>query len=197
MVKKRGRPPKYDSGEALDGAIRVFWQKGLTATSLDDLSDAMNMNRPSIYNAFGDKESVYRKALARFVEKLGDQLETILFSEPDLDKAIKHFYKAALNTYFSNTEPLGCFVTCTATVEVMTNPEIKKDLNVIINRVDSVLEERLLKAQEEGKWPKDGKPKNVAKLLHATLQSLAIRARSGESRASLNRMYTSAVDALC
>ena len=83
MVAKRGRPPKYDPDEALDNAIRVFWAKGLTAASLDDLSDAMNMNRPSIYNAFGDKKSIYRKAMARFVDQLGEQLEKILFSEPN------------------------------------------------------------------------------------------------------------------
>jgi len=197
MIKKRGRPPKYDSAEALDSAIQVFWQKGLTATSLDDLSQAMNMNRPSIYNAFGDKEAVYRKALIRFVQQLGGQLETILFSEPDLNKAMKHFYRAALDTYFSNTEPLGCFATCTAIVEVTTSAEIKKDLNLVINSVDALLEKRLLKAQQEGNWHQDGKSKNVAKLLNATLQSVAIRARNGESRVSLNKMCSSAVDILC
>jgi AcrR family transcriptional regulator len=194
MVAKRGRPPKYDPDEALDNAIRVFWAKGLTAASLDDLSDAMNMNRPSIYNAFGDKESIYRKAMARFVDQLGEQLESILFSEPNLNKAMKLFYSSALDMYFSGDEPLGCFVTCTATVEAARYPEIKKDLKLVIDRVDSAIERRLLKAQEEGHWPQDKEPKNVAKLLHATLQSVAVRARSGEPRASLNRMCSSTVD---
>jgi AcrR family transcriptional regulator len=196
MVAKRGRPPKYDPDEALDNAIRVFWAKGLTAASLDDLSDAMNMNRPSIYNAFGDKESIYRKAMARFVDQLGEQLESILFSEPSLNKAMKLFYSSALDMYFSGDEPLGCFVTCTATVEAARYPEIKKDLKLVIDRVDSAIERRLLKAQEEGHWPQDKEPKNVAKLLHATLQSVAVRARSGEPRASLNRMCSSTVDML-
>jgi AcrR family transcriptional regulator len=197
MYKKRGRPPKYDPALVLDKAIRVFWEKGLTATSLDDLSKAMNMNRPSIYNAFGDKEAVYRMALARFVQQLGDHLESILFSEPILNKAVKRFYGGALDTYFGNSEPLGCFATCTAIVEVTSNTEIKKDLNIVVKRVDAVLEKRLLKAQQEGDWHQDGNPKDVAKLLNATLQSLAIRARNGESRVSLNKMYSNTVDILC
>ncbi len=197
MIKKRGRPKKYDPNEALDSAIRVFWSKGLTATSLDDLADAMKMNRPSIYNAFGDKETIYRKAFARFVGQLGDPLEKTLFSEPDLNKAMKQFFSGALDAYFSGTEPLGCFVTCTATVEAATYPEIRKDLNIVIKRIDDVIEKRLLKAQQEGDWPKNRDPKYAAKLLHATLQSLAVRARSGESRASLKSMYLSAVDMLC
>ncbi|MDC3332630.1 TetR/AcrR family transcriptional regulator [bacterium] len=197
MIKKRGRPPKYDADEALDSAILVFWSKGLTATSLDDLAAAMKMNRPSIYNAFGDKESIYRKAFARFVAQLGERLETALFSEVDLNKAMKQFYSGALDTYFAGTEPLGCFVICTATVEAATYPEIRKDLDVVIRRIDTVIEKRLLKAQEEGNWPQDREAKNVAKLLQATLQSLALRARSGESRASLKKMYSTTVDMLC
>ena len=109
---------------------------------------------------------------------------------------MKLFYSSALDMYFSGDEPLGCFVTCTATVEAARYPEIKKDLKLVIDRVDSAIERRLLKAQEEGNWPQDKEPKNVAKLLHATLQSVAVRARSGEPRASLNRMCSSTVDML-
>jgi len=194
MAAKRGRPPKYDSDEALGNAIRVFWAKGLTATSLDDLSDAMNMNRPSIYNAFGGKESIYRKAMARFVDQLGEQLEGILFSEPNVNTALKLFYGSALDTYFSGDEPLGCFVTCTATVEAARFPEIRNDLKLVIDRVDSAFERRLMKALDEGDWPQGKDPRKVAKLLHATLQSVAVRARSGEARASLEMMCSSTVD---
>ncbi|GAC27223.1 TetR/AcrR family transcriptional regulator [Brumicola pallidula] len=197
MIKKRGRPQKYNSDEALDKAILVFWSKGFTATSLDDLANAMNMNRPSIYNAFGDKESVYRQAFSRFFTQLGSQSTLILFDEPDIKRAMKLFYNTALDTYFSGDQALGCFVTCTATVEAATHSEIRKDLNVAINSIDVVIEKRLLRAQQEGNWPRDRDLKTVAKLLHATLQSLAVRARSGEARGSLDAMYTGVVDMLC
>ena len=197
MNKKRGRPPKYDFNEALDNAILVFWRKGLTATSLDDLSEAMNMNRPSIYNAFGDKEAIYRKALAKFVRQLGEQLDAVLFSEPDLNKALKRFYQVAMDTYFSNSEVLGCFATCTALVEVTSSTEIKKDFGLVIDRIDSVLEKRLLKAQQEENWHQSGSLKDVAKLLNATLQSVGIRARNGASRESLDEMCSTVVNLLC
>lgn len=196
-MRKRGRPLEYDHNEALDSAIQVFWTKGLTATSLDDLAAAMKMNRPSIYNAFGNKTSIYRKAFARFVSQLGEQLDTALFSEPNLNIAMKQFYRTALDTYFTGEAPLGCFVTSTAVVEAAAHPEIREDLDAVINRVDAVIEKRLLAAQHDGDWPKDNDAKNVAKLLHATLQSLAVRARGGESRSSLEIMYSSAVDILC
>ena len=62
----RGRPRKFDEDQALNGAMVLFWQKGLSSTSLDELAEAMNMNRPSIYNAFGNKDAIYRTTLARF-----------------------------------------------------------------------------------------------------------------------------------
>ena len=58
MNKQRGRPKLYDANTALEAAGAVFWSKGFSGTSLDDLSTAMGMNRPSIYRAFGDKEAV-------------------------------------------------------------------------------------------------------------------------------------------
>ncbi|HIF33901.1 MAG TPA: TetR/AcrR family transcriptional regulator, partial [Planctomycetaceae bacterium] len=57
MKRTRGRPKQYDEDVVLHAAGEVFWTKGFNATSLDDLSVAMGMNRPSIYRAFGDKEA--------------------------------------------------------------------------------------------------------------------------------------------
>src|ERR1044071_5895097 len=66
IPRKRGRPPAYDPETALGSARDVFWNTGFTASSLDDLSAAMAMNRPSLYGAFGDKEALYLKTLERY-----------------------------------------------------------------------------------------------------------------------------------
>lgn len=197
MNKKRGRPRQFDPDQALDSAMTLFWSKGFTATSLDDLSAATNMNRPSLYNAFGDKESIYRQAFSRFVDLMKQQVEEVLFSEPDLKTALTQFYRNALDVYFNANTPLGCFVTCTAPVEAATHPEIREDLLQVVREVDSALARRLSLAQKEGNWPDDRDPKAVAVMLHATLQSIAVRARAGEPRKSLEAIYTLAVDTFC
>ena len=61
-----GRPRAFDAEKALDRAMQVFWRKGYLGTSLSDLTDAMGINRPSLYAAFGNKKSLFRKALDRY-----------------------------------------------------------------------------------------------------------------------------------
>src|SRR3954451_10999173 len=65
---KRGRPRAFDPDAALDAALAVFWRKGFEGTSLPDLTEAMGINRPSLYAAFGNKEELFRKALDRYLE---------------------------------------------------------------------------------------------------------------------------------
>src|SRR5438874_10454761 len=61
-----GRPRAFDVDEALDQALKVFWRKGYQGTSLPDLTRAMGINRPSLYAAFGNKQSLFCKALHRY-----------------------------------------------------------------------------------------------------------------------------------
>ena len=64
----RGRPREFDVENALDRALEVFWRKGYEGASLEDLTEAMGINRPSLYAAFGSKEELFRLALDRYAE---------------------------------------------------------------------------------------------------------------------------------
>lgn len=193
MQKRRGRPLKYDPDKALDNAMQAFWVKGLSATSLDELATAMDMNRPSIYNAFGDKESLYKKALTRFTSNIIDNINDVLFNEADLKKALNQFYDGALGVYLASPEQLSCFITCTAPVEATTNEAVKDFLFSAIKEIDSSIEKRLKQAQKQGWQPKES-IEHLAKMLHGVLHSIAIRARSGESPEVLKEFAYSSVN---
>jgi AcrR family transcriptional regulator len=195
--RRRGRPPEYDRAAALGRAIDAFHAKGYAATTLDDLSEAMGMNRPSLYNAFGDKEALYREALACFTAALDQALSTSLFEEPDLERALMKFYQGAIDTYLASEPPRGCFVFCTAPAEAVTHPEIAADMSVVLKRVDRALERRFADAKASGRLPRELDCEAAAKIAQAVLHSIALRARAGEPRRRLIRLARSGVALLC
>ncbi len=70
MARERGRPRTFDIDFALDRAVEVFWKHGFQDASMQELTDAMGLSKPSLYAAFGDKEALYLKTLERYVALL-------------------------------------------------------------------------------------------------------------------------------
>jgi AcrR family transcriptional regulator len=196
MTKQRGRPKLYDATSALEAAATVFWSKGFSGTSLDDLSAAMDMNRPSIYRAFGDKEAIYRKALDQFANHMEEGFRRTLLHEPDIRVGLKKFYREALEIYTSGDSALGCMVMCTAPAAAVSHPEVQADLLSVIQEIDAKLLVRVEKAMADGQVNKTQDAKLLGKLIQAVLHTLAIRARAGESKASLRKFADSATLAL-
>ena len=190
----RGRPRKFDEDQALTDAMTLFWEKGFSATSLDDLAVAMNMNRPSIYNAFGNKETIYRRSLERFCGQLDQGLQATLGSGKPLTAGLYAFFDQAIEVYCGNKPPMGCLMICTAPSEAISHPEVGNDLKALIQRLDAGFTERLARAKREGDLPDGTQPRLAAQLLQATLQSIALRARSGHSKTSLRKLARYTID---
>lgn len=186
MTQARGRPRKYDPDTALAGALGAFWKTGYSGTSLDRLSAATGMNRPSLYAAFGDKKAIYLKALAHFSSEFGRDLAETLTRDVPVAAAIAAFYERAIDRYTTDPDsPRGCFAVCTAAVEAPNDPDIKAALGRILERIDAALEARLAQAKRKGELPEGSDPAALARLLGAALHSLAIRARAGAPRQTL------------
>lgn len=189
----RGRPRKFNEDTVLTAAMLLFWEKGLSATSLDDLALAMDMTRPSIYNAFGNKEAIYRVALARFCGQLDVGLQETLEGPQAIKPALVAFFDQAIDVYCGNNPPMGCLMICTAPVEALSHPEVGEDLKALIQRLDNSFVQRIKRAKKEGELSADVEPKLAGKMLQATLHSLALRARSGEPKSELRKLVGYAV----
>ncbi len=192
----RGRPRKFDEEVVLNAAMMLFWEKGLSATSIDDLSDVMQMNKPSIYNAFGGKENIYRLTLKRFARQLDTGLEATFNSGLPLPRALIAFYNKAIDLYCQNDPSLGCLMICTAPSASLDHPEVGADLRRLIRQLDKVLAQHLLTAQKKGELSDAQDVAQLAKLLQAVLQSISLRARSGESANSLRKFAAYSVNTL-
>ena len=194
MSRARGRPRKFDEDKVIHAAGQVFWQQGFDGTSLDDLAAAMEMNRPSIYRAFGDKETLYRRALEEFGVNMERAVEAAFSSGNNVAKALETFFLEALGIYTSGDQPKGCLVMSTAVSAAVSHPDVKSDLLKVIKRIDKALEERFLIAVDQGQLPAQFDASGRAAIAQSVLHSISIRARAGDKRVTLNRLIKSGVE---
>ena len=202
MVQKekprRGRPRAYDPDTALTQVMDVFWDAGYAATSLDDLSAATGMNRPSLYGAFGDKRAIYAKAIAHYrTNARAAMREAFAYDRPFRD-ALRSICEAALSLYCSGAKrPRGCFVFSTAVTEAVGDADARATLADVVREIDRALEARIRFAKERGDLRDDAKPEALAKMAAALLSSLSIRSRAGVPRAELDAIIDAGLDLIC
>ena len=195
---RRGRPRAYDPDAALARAVDAFWDAGFAATSLDDLSLATGMNRPSLYGAFGDKQALYQKALDLYRARTRDALAKALGGEAPLRVALRKVYDAAIEIYLSgHNGARGCFIIGTAVAQAVTDPDIRAALADTVREIDAALAARIARAQREGELSGDANPAKLAKVAAAALYSLTVHARAGGARAALDAIADAAVDVIC
>jgi AcrR family transcriptional regulator len=202
MVQKsparRGRPRAYDPDAALARAVDAFWDAGFAATSLDDLTAATGMNRPSLYGAFGDKQALYRKALELYQAHTREALAKALGGGDPLRTALRNVYDTAISIYLSGDNGArGCFIIGTAVAQAVTDADTRVALADTLHEIDDALASRIARAHRSGELSADADPAKLAKLACAALYSLAIHARAGEGRSALEAIADAAVDVIC
>ena len=196
--KRRGRPRAYDPERALNQVIECFWKAGYSGTSLDAISEATGMNRPSLYAAFGDKQALYLKALRHYWNMSYVAMRDALVDDIPLDEALMRVYEKALSIYFSgNGRPRGCFAIGTATTEAVENAEIRDTLAKGLHALDKGFEARIRTAHANGELAPNADPVALSLLASATLHTIAIRARAGSPRAELRKLARNAVEVIC
>ena len=202
VARRRGRPRRVEPAQALDRALEAFWTHGYAGTSLDALSSATGMNRPSLYATFGDKQQLYLRTLDRFGERMEAAAVAAMADAATLREALAGFYRGALSVYLGDARddgPLarGCHVICTAAAEAPEEPAIRAALQAVLALIDRRLAERFAAAVAAGELPADSDVEALGLLAGATLHSLAIRARAGTPRPTLERLVEAAVARLC
>lgn len=193
VKRPRGRPPAFDKDLVAERIVDTFWTRGYAATSLDHLSEATGLHRPSLYAAFGDKKQMYRKSLQLFADQLRAEVARTL-SENEVKNALAAFYRAAIDVYTGGKDgPRGCLFVCTTAVESAADDELRRDLAEVLKEIDRALISRFKVAQQAGQLPAGKEPRLLGTMAGAVLHSLAVRARAGESRASLRRLADATV----
>ena len=172
----------------------MFWQKGYEGTSLSDLTAAMGINRPSLYAAYGNKEALFRKALDRYIEGSAAFLSRSM-EQATSRAVVEHLLLSSADGVTCPDNPHGCLTVRCAMAGGEAADSIR--LELVRRRADgeSILRQRLERAQAEGDLPADASPADLARYVMTVQQGMSVQAAGGASRAQLRRVVENALRA--
>lgn len=180
------RPKEFDPDEALDRAVELFWSKGYEATSIQDLVEALGINRSSLYGTFGDKHALYLAAIDRYCREVVDS------SAGELERAAEPL--AAIRQLFLNIPAAaarhgkrGCLL-CNAAVErAPVDPDVKAEVSGGFNRLGTAFRRSLDRARAAGELETDADTAALADYLLSGYVGLIVLAKAGRKPAQLRR----------
>jgi TetR/AcrR family transcriptional regulator, copper-responsive repressor len=197
-LRGRGRPRAFESETALTQAMDAFWSDGFAATSLDDISAATGLNRPSLYGAFGDKRALYLQAYGQYRKRMNESFAPLFAAHESLRVKLRRILTAALDLYLSGPDgPRGCFTVLSAASEAIADPDLHSLVGEAIEGTDRAFGRLFADARDAGELPEDADPRRLARVASATLHTLSIRARARIPRAQILPIIDDAVTTIC
>ena len=198
VQRRRGRPRGFKPETALNQAMDVFWKDGFAATSLDDVSAATGLNRPSLYGAFGDKRALYLQAYSQYRKHVNEAFAPLFAAREPLREKLKRILMTALDLYLSGEGgPRGCFTVLTAASDAIADPEIHGLVAEAIDAADRAFGRLFADARAAGELPPNSDARRLARMASATIHTLSIRARARVPRAELLPIVDDAVTTIC
>jgi AcrR family transcriptional regulator len=183
-AKTKGRPRAFDIDQALDKALQVFWRKGYDSASMADLTEAMGINAPSLYAAFGNKETLFRKAVERYAREQSGFVERAM-AAPTAREAATALLQGAATYMTGRGHPKGCLIVRGSLAGADTSQALQHELIQRRDATEIACRKRFERAIREGDLPSDADPAALARYLMTVNQGMSVQATSGASRAEL------------
>ncbi len=191
--RAKGRPRNFDRDKALLRALDVFWRRGYEPASIAELCQAMEINPPSLYSAFGNKASLFMEAVDFYEKTYWEAPSKKLMPDPDIYHGIGTFFREAAHILLSPDTPCGCMVVLAA-INISDNAEdIAKSIRTLRFITKEMFAERIRKAINDGQLPANTDSISLAGAFNTFLEGLSIQARDGLSPAGLEQISLHAV----
>ncbi|MFE3443385.1 TetR/AcrR family transcriptional regulator [Nocardia sp. NPDC059180] len=194
-MAERGRPRAFDRDLALQRAMEVFWEHGFEGSSMTDLTSAMGINSPSLYAAFGGKETLFREAIELYGRTEGSLTARALTDEPTAREAIEAMLRDNAVAYTAPDKPHGCMVVLAGSTYTTRTETIREFLVDKRKETSADLRARLDRGVTDGDLPADTDTAELAAFYTTVLYGLSIQARDGEGHDELMRSIDRAMAA--
>ena len=191
------RPVEFEYDVVLERATEQFWREGFEASSVQKLLDATDINRGTLYNSFGDKDTFFKSCVDRYNGKLKAVIDMTLGDKAlKADKALANFFDAAIVNQPTKQRVLGCLLVNSVCESIVWNAEIQKLLKDSLNNIRKAFVTRA-RELEKGRLLAKGLDADTAADLLMTLYSgLNVQARSGKSPKQLAELASTTLGLL-
>jgi TetR/AcrR family transcriptional regulator, transcriptional repressor for nem operon len=189
------RPREFDEQVALDAALVRFWAHGYEGTSTRDLAQSMGITSASLYNAFGDKRSLYRRVLQHYVERsLEERLRRYAPLAPRI--ALETFFSEIVERSVSDTQRKGCLLVNSALELSPHDAEFREAVAEVFQRIESFFHGRIKAGQSDLTITRARPARDLARMLLSVLLGIRVLARSRPERPLLEGAARSALQLL-
>ncbi len=182
-----GRPREFDTDAALEKAMRLFWAKGYEGTSIGDLTATLGISRPSLYAAFGDKESLFRAVLQRYASGPGGYVAAAL-ARPTAREVAEQLLRGAASLQSNSRNPGGCLTVTGALVCGDDAEPVRQALSAHRAAGIALLRRRFQQARAQGDLPESSDPAALARFVAAVVYGMSVLASGGASRTELEEV---------
>ncbi|PAW37196.1 hypothetical protein CIL06_16365 [Pantoea vagans] len=189
----RGRPPKYSRDDALNKAMRVFWRNSYEGTSLDDLSKATGMNRPSLYNAFGDKERLFCSAVEWYLTHEGSLTQHWLEKDGPVAETFGNLLSGYIKLFSQPDSGRGCMVVLGAINCRPEHQHLSDKLSALRRNTHAQAKAFLQRAADRGELKAEAQPGALAEFFMAIFNGLSIQARDGSTPEQMHHIVGQAL----
>ncbi len=187
------RPREFDIDEALDAAMGAFWESGYEATSMASLIKAMDLQRGSIYKAFGDKHSLFVQALDRYLDVGYEKIRHALEGTRSPTDAVKKWLCFVLGVCCEQSTRRGCFAV-NAIAELGPHDEgVAKRLKRHFDQIERLLANVIEKGQRRGEFRDDISAAELAEFLNVFVTGMLTSAKGPHSKARMRRLSEFAI----
>ena len=176
------RPCEFDPDAVLERAMMVFWSKGYEATSLDDLCEATQLNRSSLYATFGDKHALFLETIDRYGDRAVKMVTAALSRPVHIREAMTAFLGTMIDGIIAGPGRTGCFIgNCTAEV-ARHDPEAASRIQRNVVRIEATFRSAFAQAKMRGEFSADSDIDALARFFVASIQGLRLMGKTMTDR---------------
>ncbi|AFH60767.1 TetR/AcrR family transcriptional regulator [Paenibacillus caseinilyticus] len=180
------RSKEFEEKEVLDKAMRLFWEQGYEKTSMTELVEHMGIHRRSLYDTFGDKHSLFLKAMDRFDDKISAALAGGVKRSKTASEALQFIFSFMIDG--DEDSPAGCLMVNSAVELAARDVEVDNKATKAFTTAEQLLKEIILWGQREGEFTSTYNAEELAGYLHNVWIGLRVMARTSASKEKLHRI---------